>query len=70
MPAFGWLMMGTLSSDPYGPGFVIVNVAPCTSSGCSWRDRARAARSAIARAMPTLFITSALRITGTISPAS
>src|SRR5207247_11044687 len=32
IPAFGWLMIGTLATDPYGPGFVIVNVAPWTSS--------------------------------------
>ena len=28
IPAFGWLMIGTLAIEPYGPGFVIVNVAP------------------------------------------
>ena len=50
--AFGMLMIGTLATDPYGPGFVIVNVAPWTSSGRSCvRARARA-RSAIARASP------------------
>ena len=70
IPAFGMLMIGTLATDPYGPGFVIVNVAPWTSSGRNWWARARAARSAIARARPTVFITSASRITGTISPAS
>ena len=63
-------MIGTLATDPYGPGFVIVNVAPWTSSGVSWCARARAARSSIARATPTVFMPSAPLITGTIRPAS
>ena len=70
MPELGWLMMGTDSSDPYGPGFVIVNVAPATSSGCNECERARAARSAMARAIPGTFMASTLRITGTMRPWS
>src|SRR5207302_603509 len=33
MAQFGWLMIGTLMIEPNGPGFVMVNVEPCTSSG-------------------------------------
>ena len=40
-----------VSNVPAGPGFVIVNVPPRISSGDSFRDRARAARSWISRAM-------------------
>src|SRR5688572_4147130 len=32
----GWLMIGRLAIEPYGPGFVIVNVEAWTSSGLSW----------------------------------
>ena len=46
------------------------NVPPCTSSGLSCRDRARAARSTIERCNPSTFFSSAWRITGTISPFS
>src|SRR3954463_502808 len=42
----GWLMIGVAASAPYWPGFVIVNVPPRTSSGCSSRSRARRGRGA------------------------
>ena len=48
MAQLGWLMIGTLMSVPYGPGLVIVNVLPCTSSGMSCLARARVATSLIA----------------------
>jgi hypothetical protein len=63
-------MIGTLISEPYGPGFVMVNVLPWTSSGTSFLVRARVAMSLTARAIPTAFIVSAPLITGTISPLS
>ena len=47
----GWLMIGNVSSVPNGPGLVIVNVPPTISSGLSFFDRARAARSLISRAI-------------------
>ena len=56
--------------EPNGPGFVIENVAPWTSSGFSFFERARVARSLIERATPTRFIVSAPFTTGTISPSS
>ena len=34
-------MIGVAMSDPYWPGLVIVKVPPRTSSGLSWRARAR-----------------------------
>ncbi len=46
------------------------NVPPCTSSGLSWRERARVERSTMACCNPSTFFWSALRITGTIRPAS
>src|SRR5690606_31776866 len=49
----GTLMIGADISDPNGPGLVIVNVAPVTSSGVSLLDRARLANSEIWRARPT-----------------
>ena len=52
------------------PGLVIVNVPPCTSSGFSFFERARAARSSIARLSPSRFFSSAFLMTGTISPWS
>ena len=58
MPVCGWLMIGTEISEPNGPGFVIVNVPPCTSSGWSFFARARAARSLMPRAIPSRFIVS------------
>ena len=63
-------MIGTLMIEPNGPGFVIVNVPPCTSSGTSFLERARVAMSLIARPRPTMFIVSAPFTTGTISPSS
>jgi hypothetical protein len=39
--------------EPNWPGFVIVNVAPWTSSGLSWRERARRARSRMRRERPS-----------------
>jgi len=64
----GWLITGVPWNVPYPPGFVIVNVPPATSSGTSFFSRERVARSAIAFAMPSRFIVSALRITGTMRP--
>ena len=61
-------MIGTLISEPNGPGLVMVNVLPCTSSGWSFLFRARVARSLTARAMPTAFMVSAPRTTGTMRP--
>ena len=40
----GWLMIGTLMIEPNGPGFVMVNVPPWTSSGFSFFERARVRR--------------------------
>ena len=37
----GWLMIGSVMYVPNGPGFVIVNVPPSTSSGTSFFVRAR-----------------------------
>ncbi len=33
IPTWGWLMIGVPPMAPKPPGFVIVNVPPCTSSG-------------------------------------
>ena len=66
----GRLMMGTLMIEPNGPGLVIVNVPPCTSSGMSFLDRARLATSLMALASPTRFIDSAPFTTGTMRPSS
>ena len=63
-------MIGTLATDPYGPGFVIVKVAPCTSSGLSWCAPGARREVGDRRAIPTVFIPSAPLITGTMSPAS
>ena len=61
-------MIGVPWKVPNPPGFVIVNVPPWTSSGSSFFVRARAARSAIARAIPSRLRSCAFLITGTISP--
>ena len=66
----GWLITGKPKSPPNTPGLVIENVLSCTSSGFSFFDRARSARSFMARAMPRKFFSSAFLITGTISPQS
>ena len=36
----GWLMIGAVMNVPNGPGFVIVNVPPATSSADSFREQA------------------------------
>src|SRR5690606_40106203 len=64
----GTLMIGADISDPNGPGLVIVNVAPVTSSGVSLLDRARLANSEIWRARPTRRSPSASRTLATIRP--
>jgi hypothetical protein len=61
-------MMGVAKTLPKLPKLVMENVPPCTSSGFSWRERARVERSTMERCSPTTFFSSALRITGTISP--
>jgi hypothetical protein len=48
----------------------MVKVPPWTSSGFSFFDRARVATSLMARDRPTMFISSAPRTTGTMSPSS
>ena len=53
---------------PNGPGFVIVNVPPTTSSGTSCLARAASARSWISRAIRRRRLPSALRITGATRP--
>jgi len=63
-------MIGIPNSAPNTPGLVIVKVPPDTSSGFSCLARARLARSATARLMPTRFFSSACLTTGTISPQS
>ena len=63
-------MIGTLMIEPNGPGLVIVNVPPWTSSGASRLLRARVATSLMARARPTTFMVSAPFTTGTINPSS
>ncbi len=63
-------MIGTLIIEPYGPGLVIVNVLPWTSSGRSFLFRVRVARSLIARAIPVTFMVSVPLITGTMRPLS
>jgi hypothetical protein len=68
MPDCGWLMIGVPWNVPEPPGFVIVNVPPCTSSGMSFFSRARFAMSAIPFAMPSRFIVSTFLSTGTIRP--
>jgi hypothetical protein len=68
MPACGWLMIGVPWNVPNPPGFVMVNVPPCTSSGISFFVRAFSASSEIARATPSRFRSCAFRITGTMSP--
>ncbi len=70
MATCGWLMIGVPNRLPKTPGFVIVKVPPCTSSTLSFLARARSARSAVARARPSTFFSSALWITGTIRPQS
>ena len=64
----GGLMTGTLMIEPNGPGLVIVNVPPWTSSGVSFLFRARVATSLTARARPIRFIVSAPLTTGTMRP--
>ena len=66
---WGWLMIGAVRNVPNGPGFVIVNVPPTTSSADSLRVRARSARSAMARARPRSDWPSALWTTGTMRPS-
>ena len=61
-------MIGAEIVVPDGPGFVIVNVPPVTSSGESRFARARAARSAISLASVTRRLFCAARTTGTIRP--
>ena len=63
-------MIGTEINEPNGPGFVIVNVPPWTSSGWSFLARARPARSLIPRAIPSRFIVSVPFRTGTMRPSS
>ena len=64
----GWLMIGVPWNVPNPPGFVIVNVPPWTSSGMSFFVRARSARSATPRAMPSRFMPSTFLSTGTMRP--
>ena len=61
-------MIGVPMNVPKLPGFVIVKVPPWTSSGRSFFVRARSARSAIPRAIPSRFRPSACLSTGTIRP--
>jgi hypothetical protein len=70
MPTCGWLMIGVPNSEPNTPGFVTVKVPPWTSSTLQLLVRARSARSFTARARPSTFFSSALRMTGTIRPQS
>ncbi len=70
MATCGWLMIGMPNWAPNWPGFVIVKVPPCTSSGFSRFERARSATSAMARLRPSRFFSSAFLTTGTISPSS
>ena len=49
---------------------VTVNVPPASSSGATWPDLVRFARSPILRARPPMFRSPALWMTGTISPRS
>ena len=63
-------MTGVPNRLPKLPKLVMENVPPCTSSGLSWRERARVARSTMERCSPSTFFSSASRITGTISPFS
>ncbi|CPU65292.1 Uncharacterised protein [Mycobacteroides abscessus] len=55
---------------PPEPVFVIVNVAPASSSGPTLLARVRAPRSAILRAMPARLRSPASLITGTTRPRS
>ena len=48
----GWLITGVANTLPKLPKLVMENVPPGTSSGFSWRERARAARSTIERCKP------------------
>ena len=64
----GWLMMGVPMRLPRLPTLVIVNVPPCSSSGWSFLDRVRTARSATVWARPVRFCWPALRTTGTSRP--
>ena len=63
-------MIGVSNSAPRLPVFVTVNVPPASSSGPTWPDLVRAARSLIFLASPPMFRSPALWITGTISPRS
>ena len=48
----GWLMIGSVISVPYGPGFVIVNVPPTMSSGLSFLPRLAAQIADLVRDRP------------------
>ena len=65
---WGWLITGIVSSVPNGPGLVIVKVPLEMSSGVSFFERARDARSLMSRAMARMRLPSASRITGTMRP--
>ena len=64
----GWLMIGVSNSAPELPMLVIVNVPPDSSFGPTLLSRVRAARSAMCRARPAMFSSSAFGITGTSRP--
>ena len=63
-------MTGNPNSPPKTPGLVMEKVLSCTSSGFNFFERARSARSFIARWMPSRFFSSAFFTTGTIRPHS
>src|ERR1035441_1487215 len=65
MATCGWLITGVPIKLPKLPELVREKVPPVTSSGLSWRERARAARSTMERCKPSTFFSSAPRITGT-----
>ena len=66
----GWLMIGVSNSAPLLPRFVIVNVAPESSSGEILLVRVRSATSAILRARPAIDRSPASRMVGTSRPRS
>ena len=66
---WGWLMTGATMKVPKGPEFETVNVPPMSSSVRSFELRARAARSAISRAIAPRRLSSARRTTGASSPS-
>ena len=67
---WGCGMMGVPKREPKTPGFVTVKVPPWISSGFSFLERARSARSCVARASPRIDFSSAFLMTGTINPQS